>query len=39
MALAKAKGVKPGEITAMVMDRPRHAELISRLRALAARFA
>jgi fructose-1,6-bisphosphatase II / sedoheptulose-1,7-bisphosphatase len=34
MALAKAKGVKPGEITALVMDRPRHAELISRLRAI-----
>ena len=34
MALAKAKGCKPGEITALVMDRPRHAELISRLRAI-----
>lgn len=34
MALAKAKGVPPGEITALVMDRPRHAELISRLRAI-----
>jgi dTDP-4-amino-4,6-dideoxygalactose transaminase len=33
MALAKAKGVKPGEITALVMDRPRHADLIARLRA------
>ncbi len=32
MALAKAKGVKPGEITALVMDRTRHAELIGRLR-------
>ena len=32
MALAKAKGVKPGEITALVMDRPRHADLIARLR-------
>ncbi len=32
MAIAKAKGVKPGEITALVMDRPRHAELIARLR-------
>ena len=31
-ALAKAKGCKPGEITALVMDRPRHAELIARLR-------
>ena len=34
MALAKAKCCKPGEITALVMDRPRHAELISRLRAI-----
>ncbi len=34
MALAKAKGVKPGEITALVMDRPRHAELIAKLRAI-----
>jgi len=32
MALAKAKGVKPGEITALVMDRTRHADLITRLR-------
>lgn len=32
MALAKAKGVKPGEITALVMDRARHADLIARLR-------
>ncbi len=34
MALAKAKGVPAGEITALVMDRPRHAELIARLRAI-----
>jgi fructose-1,6-bisphosphatase II / sedoheptulose-1,7-bisphosphatase len=32
MAVAKAKGCKPGEVTALVMDRPRHADLISRLR-------
>ncbi len=31
-ALAKAKGVKPHEITALVMDRPRHADLIAQLR-------
>jgi fructose-1,6-bisphosphatase II / sedoheptulose-1,7-bisphosphatase len=31
-ALAKAKGVKPGDITALIMDRPRHAELIERVR-------
>ena len=32
MAIARAKGVKPGEVTALVMDRPRHAELIAKLR-------
>ena len=31
--LAKAKGVKPNEITALVLDRPRHAELIAAIRA------
>ncbi|MGC1779809.1 MAG: class II fructose-bisphosphatase [Xanthobacteraceae bacterium] len=30
--LAKAKGVKPGAITAMVLDRPRHADLIAAVR-------
>jgi len=30
--LAKAKGVKPEAITAMILDRPRHAELIARVR-------
>jgi len=34
MALARAKGVKPGEITALVMDRPRHEKLIAELRAV-----
>jgi fructose-1,6-bisphosphatase II / sedoheptulose-1,7-bisphosphatase len=34
--LAKAKGVKPNEITALVLDRPRHAELISSLRKVGA---
>jgi fructose-1,6-bisphosphatase II / sedoheptulose-1,7-bisphosphatase len=33
-ALAKAKGVKPGEITALVMDRPRHEKLLASLRAI-----
>ncbi|MFM8749008.1 class II fructose-bisphosphatase [Rhabdaerophilum sp.] len=33
-ALARAKGVKANEITALVMDRPRHADLIAKLRAL-----
>ena len=32
-ALASAKGVKPSEITACILDRPRHAELIAALRA------
>ncbi len=36
-ALAKAKGVSVGEITACVMDRPRHAELIAKLRDAGAR--
>jgi fructose-1,6-bisphosphatase II / sedoheptulose-1,7-bisphosphatase len=31
-ALAKAKGVKPEAITAMVLDRPRHADLIAAVR-------
>ncbi|HSG35048.1 MAG TPA: class II fructose-bisphosphatase [Sphingomonadaceae bacterium] len=33
-AVAKAKGVKPSEIIACVLDRPRHAELIAELRAI-----
>jgi fructose-1,6-bisphosphatase II / sedoheptulose-1,7-bisphosphatase len=36
-ALAKAKGVKPGEITVCVLDRPRHAEIINGLREVGAR--
>jgi len=32
LALAKAKGVKPAEITAMVLDRPRHADIIAAVR-------
>ena len=32
LALAKAKGVKPAEITAMVLDRPRHAAIIAAIR-------
>jgi fructose-1,6-bisphosphatase II / sedoheptulose-1,7-bisphosphatase len=31
-ALAKAKGVKVGEVTACILDRPRHAELIKAVR-------
>jgi len=33
-ALAKAKGVDPSEITALVLDRERHAGMIAELRAL-----
>lgn len=35
-ALAKAKGVAVGEITACILDRPRHAELIAAVRATGA---
>jgi len=30
--LAKAKGVKPAEITALILDRPRHADMIAAVR-------
>src|SRR5690606_25913584 len=33
-AVAKAKGVKPADIITCVLDRPRHGELIARLRAI-----
>ncbi len=36
-ALAKAKGVQPSDITACVLDRPRHAEIIASLREVGAR--
>jgi fructose-1,6-bisphosphatase II / sedoheptulose-1,7-bisphosphatase len=36
MALAKAKGVKPSEITAIVLDRPRHAKVIEAVRKTGA---
>jgi fructose-1,6-bisphosphatase II / sedoheptulose-1,7-bisphosphatase len=35
-ALAKAKGVKPEEITALILDRPRHADLIEAVRKAGA---
>lgn len=35
-ALAKAKGVKPSDITVCVMDRARHAEIIAELRSIDA---
>ena len=34
--LAKAKGVKPSEITALVLDRPRHADVIAGVRKAGA---
>ena len=34
--LAKAKGVKPAEITALILDRPRHADLIAGVRKTGA---
>jgi fructose-1,6-bisphosphatase II / sedoheptulose-1,7-bisphosphatase len=34
--IAKAKGVKPEAITAMVLDRPRHADLIAAVRKVGA---
>jgi fructose-1,6-bisphosphatase II / sedoheptulose-1,7-bisphosphatase len=36
-ALAKAKGVDPSQITACVLDRPRHASIIESLREVGAR--
>jgi fructose-1,6-bisphosphatase II / sedoheptulose-1,7-bisphosphatase len=35
-ALAKAKGVKPDEITALILDRPRHADLVAAVRKVGA---
>src|SRR3989449_2658635 len=34
--LAKAKGVKPADITALMLDRPRHADLIAAVRRAGA---
>ncbi len=34
--LAKAKGVKPSEITAILLDRPRHAKTIEAIRSVGA---
>jgi fructose-1,6-bisphosphatase II / sedoheptulose-1,7-bisphosphatase len=36
LALAKAKGVKPQEITCCIMDRPRHDKLIAAVRGVGA---
>jgi fructose-1,6-bisphosphatase II / sedoheptulose-1,7-bisphosphatase len=35
-ALAKAKGVKPSEITVVILDRPRHADMIAATRRVGA---
>ena len=35
-SLAKAKGVKPNELTALVLDRPRHVDLIAAIRKTGA---
>ncbi|GJD55447.1 class II fructose-bisphosphatase [Methylobacterium dankookense] len=35
-ALARAKGVRPSQITALVLDRPRHADLVAAIRATGA---
>src|SRR5690348_3747575 len=35
-ALAKAKGVKPEDITALILERPRHADLVSAVRKVGA---
>jgi fructose-1,6-bisphosphatase II / sedoheptulose-1,7-bisphosphatase len=36
LKLAKAKGVKPAEITALILDRPRHSDLIAGVRKAGA---
>lgn len=36
LALAKAKGVKPRDITALILDRPRHAGIIESVRKVGA---
>jgi len=36
MKLAKAKGVRPENITALVLDRPRHADIIAAVRKVGA---
>ena len=36
LSLAKAKGVKPHEITALILDRPRHEKIIASVRGVGA---
>ena len=35
--VARAKGVDPREVTVVILDRPRHAEIIADLRRVGAR--
>jgi fructose-1,6-bisphosphatase II / sedoheptulose-1,7-bisphosphatase len=37
LALAKAKGVKPSEIGVLILDRPRHYDMIEKVRSTGAR--
>jgi len=37
-AVAKAKGVSPQDVTVVILDRPRHAELVSQVREAGARI-
>jgi fructose-1,6-bisphosphatase II / sedoheptulose-1,7-bisphosphatase len=36
LALAKAKNVNPADITALILDRPRHADMIAAVRSIGA---
>jgi fructose-1,6-bisphosphatase II len=38
LAVAKSKGTKPQEVTAVILDRPRHDELIAEVRETGARI-
>ncbi len=38
-SLAKAKGVKPSDITALILDRPRHEKIIASVRRAGAKVA
>jgi fructose-1,6-bisphosphatase II len=37
-AVARAKGCSPGDVTVVILDRPRHAQLIEEVRAAGARI-
>ena len=37
-ALARAKGGRPGDVTVVILDRPRHAELVNEVRQAGARI-